>query len=187
MHEDLDQVLLTSEQIAARVESLAREIARDLDALGDDAEILLVPVLTGSLIFVADLVRHLPLKLRISVVTVSSYPGRSTTAKEAQIIGSLPHDVKGRHVLIVDDVLDSGQTIRLIREELARRQPGSLQTCVLLRKQTDAASQTPCEYVGFDIPDEFVVGYGLDYDNFYRNLPEVCTLKDEAVRVPDGD
>jgi hypoxanthine phosphoribosyltransferase len=84
-------------------------------------------------------------------------------------------------VLILDDILDSGRTLRLVREEISRRGPRSVRTCVLLRKQIRSALETPCEYVGFDIPDEFVVGYGLDYDNYYRNLPEVGTLKKEAM------
>lgn len=178
---DIDQILIPRERISQRIRELGEEIANDLVALASDAEIVLVPILTGSLIFVADLVRELPLKLKINVVTVSSYPGRSTSAKKAAIIGALPDELAGKHVMIVDDILDSGQTISLIRHELERRKPRSLRACVLLRKQIPSALGTPCEYVGFDIPDEFVVGYGLDYDSYYRNLPDVCTLKREVL------
>ena len=87
---------------------------------------------------------------------------------------------RGKHVLIVDDILDSGETIRVIRDELQQRGPKSIRACVLLRKQRPSALETPCEYVGFDIPDEFVVGYGLDYQSYYRNLPDVCTIKGDA-------
>ena len=96
-------------------------------------------------------------------------------------MGSLGEDLEGKHLLLVDDILDSGSTLRLMRMELARRQPRSLRACVLLRKQRPTAMQTPCEYVGFDIPDVFVVGYGLDYNNYYRNLPDIGTLKETAL------
>lgn len=178
---DIDRILISSEQIAARIRELGEAICRDLDGLDDDAEIVLVPILTGSIIFVADLMRCLPHKIRIGVITASSYPGKSTTSKGAQITGSLPMDLEGKHVLIVDDILDSGHTIRSVREEIMKRGPHSVRTCVLLRKQLPSAMETPCEYVGFDIPDAFVVGYGLDYDDYYRNLPDIGTLKKEAM------
>lgn len=181
MRGDIERVLISRERIAERIRALGAEITRDLDALGPEAEIVFVPILTGSLLFIADLVRELPRKVRITVVTVSSYPGTSTSAGQARIIGSLPDNLAGRHVIIVDDILDSGGTITLIRGELSQRRPSSLKTCVLLRKLIPSALAIPCEYVGFDIPDEFVVGYGLDYDNYYRNLPEVCTLKREVL------
>jgi hypoxanthine phosphoribosyltransferase len=97
--------------------------------------------------------------------------------------GALPgaEELADKHVLIVDDILDSGSTIRLVRQEIERRQPLSVRACVLLRKTIPSALATPCEYVGFDIPDEFVVGYGLDYDHYYRNLPDIGTLKKEAM------
>lgn len=181
MHDDIAKVLLTAEEIAARVEALGRAIASDLDRIDNGRGIVLVPVMTGAIIFVADLVRHLPQKLRIRVVTVSSYPGRSTASRGADIVGSLPDDLAGRHVLIVDDILDSGGTLRLLRNAMLERGAASVRTVVLLRKQRSDALDTPCEYVGFDIPDEFVVGYGLDYDDEYRNLPFVGTLRRDVL------
>ncbi len=175
------QVLIDRDRIAARVEELAAQISRDLAEVRVDGEIVLVPILTGSIIFVADLIRHLPHKMRIEVATVQSYYGEKKKVKQAKIIGALPRNVDGKHVLIVDDILDSGETIRLIRNELQQRNPKSIRACVLLRKQRPTAMQTPCEYVGFDIPDEFVVGYGLDYQSYYRNLPDVCTFKGDAL------
>jgi hypoxanthine phosphoribosyltransferase len=177
---DIESVLIGRDAIADRVREMGEQISADLHAL-DDTEIVLVPILTGSIIFVADLIRHLPQKIRISVVTIGSYPGTSVSSKGAQIAGALPEELEGRHVLIVDDILDSGGTIRLLREQIAERHPRSLRTCVLLRKKIPAALSTPCEYVGFDIPDEFVVGYGLDYNNYYRNLPDIGTLKRDAM------
>jgi hypoxanthine phosphoribosyltransferase len=178
---DIDRILIDRRRIAQRIAELGAEIRHDLDDLDDDSEIMLVPILTGSIIFVADLIRHLPHKIRIGVVTASSYPGATTQSKGAQLAGALPADLEGKHVLIIDDILDSGSTIRLIRQEISKRRPKSLRTCVLLRKTISSALETPCEYIGFDIPDEFVVGCGLDYNNYYRNLPDICVLKKEAL------
>lgn len=181
VHADIDRILISRERIAQRIRELGAEIRRDLDDLSRDGEIVLVPVLTGSIIFVADLMRELPNKIRISVLTASSYPGKATRSQGPAVTGPIPTDLVGKHVLIVDDILDSGSTIRTIREQIAALHPKSLRVCVLLRKLIPSAMQTPCEYVGFDIPDEFVVGYGLDYDNYYRNLPHIGTLKKEAM------
>lgn len=181
MHADVDQILIDRDRIARRIAELGCDIRRDLDDLREDGEIVLVSILTGSIIFLADLIRQLPQKLRIDVINVSSYPGKSMKSHGAQIVGGLAASLEGRHVLIVDDILDSGGTLKLIRRELEKRGPRSLRACVLLRKQRESALQTPCEYVGFDIPDTFVVGYGLDYNNYYRNLPDIGTLKKEAL------
>lgn len=181
MREDLEKILISRERIAARIRELGAEIRRDLEDLRRDGEILMVPILTGSIIFVADLMRELPYKIRMSLVAASSYPGKATVSRGVTLSGALPEDLSGTHVLIVDDILDSGSTIRRIRAEIASRGPRSVRACVLLRKTVPAALETPCEYVGFDIGDEFVVGYGLDYDNYYRNLPDIGTLKKEAM------
>ncbi len=178
---DIDRILIDRGQIADRIVELAEEIRRDLDLLSEDVEIILVPVLTGSIIFLADLIRHLPHKIRIHVVTASSYAGKSTQSSGTPIIDHLPEHLENKHVLIVDDILDSGTTIRRIREEIERRGPRSTQACVLLRKTIPSAMETQCEYIGFDIPDEFVVGYGLDYDGYYRNLPDIGVPKKEAL------
>lgn len=184
---DLESILITRNEIARRVEAMADAISNDLGDLDDGGEVTLVPVLAGSMIFVADLMRHLPYKLRIELVTVSSYPGDSTESRGAQLVGSLPDALDGRHVLVIDDILDSGATLSLIRAELARRRPASLRTCVLLRKDRPSAKAVPCDYVGFDIPDLFVVGYGLDHDNYYRNLPEIGVLKAHAAQTGRAD
>jgi hypoxanthine phosphoribosyltransferase len=183
---DIDKVLIPRERIAHRIRELAAQIECEMAELSRSTgggEIILVPILTGSIIFVADLMRELPHKIRINVVTVSSYPGKSIVSKGAQMASALPgaEELADKHVLIVDDILDSGSTIRLVRREIERRQPLSVRACVLLRKTIPSALSTPCEYVGFDIPDEFVVGYGLDYDHYYRNLPDIGTLKKEAM------
>ncbi|MEO0586806.1 MAG: phosphoribosyltransferase family protein, partial [Planctomycetota bacterium] len=145
----------------------------------------IVPVLTGSVIFVADLIRCIPLRMRIKLISVSSYPGQATASvgpdRLTATLSALPEDMAGHHVLVIDDILDSGHTLRFVREAITARNPDTFRSCVLLRKQRDVAMATPVDYVAFDIPDAFVVGYGLDYDDEYRNLPEVCTLKPDVV------
>jgi hypoxanthine phosphoribosyltransferase len=191
---DIERILIDRQRIAQRIREMGERIRQDYAGMEAGAEIVLVPVLTGSIIFVAYLMRELPNKVRISVIGASSYPGKATASQGVtlagsagsgelggDLVGGLSHDLSGRHVLIVDDILDSGRTIRTIRDEISRRNPKSVRACVLLRKTIPSALATPCEYVGFDIPDEFVVGYGLDYDNYYRNLPDIGTLKKEAM------
>jgi hypoxanthine phosphoribosyltransferase len=185
---DIERVLIDRNVIAERVAELGRQIAADIceatRACADDdhtGEIVLVPILTGSIIFVADLIRSMPLKMRIRVVSVSSYPGSATTSQGAELASSLPDDLRGSHVLIVDDILDSGKTIRLVRSLIEQQQPASLRSCVLLRKTIPEAMATPCDYIGFDIPNEFVVGAGLDYNDYYRNWPDIVTLRPEAL------
>ena len=180
MHADLDKVLLDRERIARRVAELADEISHDLQGVTNHDEIVIVSILTGSIIFLADLIRRLPQKLRIEVIGVESYPGRATESQGPKITRSLSGNIEGRHVLIVDDILDSGGTMGLIRKELAKRGPKSVRACVLLRKERPSAMGMPCDYVGFDIPAEFVVGYGLDHDGLHRNLPDIGILRTDA-------
>jgi hypoxanthine phosphoribosyltransferase len=189
MEPRIDRVLIDRIALARRVEELAGQIAVDFESIVDRVHVTdpkaesltLVPIMTGSIIFVADLIRRLPLMLRMRMVTVSSYPGRHTTSQGAQVINDLPTDFSRAHVLIVDDVLDSGQTLGTIRRRIASMNPASVRTCVLLRKDRPAAREVPAEYVGFDIDDVFVVGYGLDYDGLYRNLPDLMTLTRSPV------
>ncbi len=182
---DIERILIDRQRIANRIREMGQTLRHDYEHLLRESggELVLVPVLTGSIIFVADLMRELPHKVRINVIGASSYPGTATISTgSVTLTGGLPDDLSGRHVLIVDDILDSGRTITRIREEILRKKPRSVRACVLLRKTIPSAMNTLCEYVGFDIPDEFVVGYGLDYDNFYRNLPDIGTLKMEVVK-----
>jgi hypoxanthine phosphoribosyltransferase len=180
MFREIEHVLIEDKRIAERVRQMGAEIAADIQAdavrSGCD-EIILIPILTGSIVFVADLIRQMPLKLRLGVVAVSSYPGKSMQSKGAAIRGELPPDLAGKHVLIVDDILDSGRTLGLVRRLVAEQRPASLRIAVLLRKQVEREEEVEVEYSGFDIPDAFVVGYGLDFDGFYRNYPQIAVLK----------
>jgi hypoxanthine phosphoribosyltransferase len=183
MFPEIDRILIDEARIAARVREMGKQIAadlqRDVERTGQD-QITLIPILTGAVVFVADLIRQMPLKMRLGVVAVSSYPGRTMQSKGAAIRGELPQDLAGKHILIVDDILDSGRTLGLVRRLAAEQRPASLRIAVLLRKEVGRAEEVDCEYVGFDIPDAFVVGYGLDYDGHYRNYPQIAVLKGPA-------
>lgn len=185
MQSDVERVLIDRHSIARRVEEIARQITDDLTRRQAPApEITLIPILTGSMVFVADLVRHLPMMTRIRLLSVSSYPGTTTVSKRAHIredLSTLPRSLSGAHVLVIDDILDSGRTLRLVTDVIRERNPATLRTCVLLHKRRPDAVLMDVDYVGFDIPDEFVVGYGLDYNDYYRNLPDIGVLRREAI------
>lgn len=174
------RTLIDRERIARRVAELGRQITQDLERelASRDAEVVLLCALTGALVFTADLIRHMPVKLAVRTVTVSSYPGTSTTSQGVNIRGEIPTDLAGKHVLIVDDILDSGRTLGLLRRVILAQQPASLRVAVLLRKTKSGGrdEDVSADYAGFDIADDFVVGYGLDYDGYFRNLPEVAVL-----------
>lgn len=178
---DLQRLLIDRHRIAARVAEMGAQITTDLRALGadkPDQRVVLVPILTGALIFVSDLIRNIPLKMSVRPVTISSYPGAATMSQGANIQGHVPTDLGGAHVLIVDDILDSGRTLGLIRRVIQAQRPASIRLAVLLRKIKPAGREedVEVEFAGFEIGDEFVVGYGLDYDGYFRNLPDIGVL-----------
>lgn len=175
---DIDRILIPRARIAQRVRELAGEIARTYEH-DLDAGLTLVTILSGALIFLSDLMRQLPLRMKIGLVTVSSYRGATTQSRGASVLQELNVDVAGRHVLVVDDILDTGGTLRAVRQGLARAGAKSIRTCVLLRKPSKAPPDVPAEFVGFDIEDVFVVGYGLDYNDHYRNFADIGVLRKE--------
>ena len=183
MQNDIERVLISREQIQHRVAELARQITIDhTPAQGEEApEVTIVPILTGAMIFCCDLVRCIPFQMKIGMIAVSSYPGSSVRSQGVNVLSKQLGDVSGRHVVLLDDILDSGETIRRVVPMIKELGAASVRSCVLLRKDRPEARSTHVDYVGFDIPDEFVVGYGLDFDNLYRNLPEVVTLKREVI------
>ncbi len=178
MENDLDRILLSRERIQHRVAELAAEIAATYSVNSDG--LVIVPLLTGSIIFVADLIRCMPFKMHIGLMTVSRYRGATTTGGDTRVTQEVSVDIRDRHVLVVDDILDTGNTIRTVREQLLRAGPASLRICTLLRKPARAPKDLLPDFVGFDIEDVFVVGYGLDYNNQYRNLPDIAVLKPEC-------
>jgi hypoxanthine phosphoribosyltransferase len=169
------RVLIDADQIHRRVAELARQIKDDYR----DQAMTIVGVLTGSLIFLADLVRHLDLPLRIALIQASSYRGATTIPGELRVQAELVPDLRGRHVLLLDDILDTGATLAHLVRQLQELDPASLRIGVLLRKQGRQQIPVTADYCGFDIPDVFVVGYGLDYNDEYRNLPHVAVLPGE--------
>jgi hypoxanthine phosphoribosyltransferase len=154
---------------------MAAEIAAIYDR-EDDVGLTLVTILSGSLIFLADLIRELPMRMKIGLITVSSYPGATTESQGPRVLQELDADVTGRHVLVVDDILDTGSTLRYVCRRLRESGPASIRTCVLLRKPSKAPADVQADFVGFDIDDVFVVGYGLDFDDHYRNYPHIGVL-----------
>ena len=174
------EVVVPAEAIAARIPALARDIVQ---VYGTGVEgVMIVPVMTGAFVFAADLVRHMPNRLRVDVISVRSY-GSGTVSQGPRIEGVI-RDVRGQHVLLVDDILDSGKTLTFLRQDMLERGAASVRACVLLRKKLPAARATPCEFVGFDIPDLFVAGYGLDCDGWFRNLPDVVSLRRQGEAAP---
>ena len=173
MKNDLKQILLTEEQISRRISELGLEIDRHYEG----KEILLVTLLDGAIVFTADLIRNLSIPLRLDCIRVSSY-GDSTDPETApRILSSLKSEVGGRHVLLVDDILDTGNTMKRVHDEVLARDPESVHSCVFLDKPDRRQNDFKADWSGFSIPDEFVVGYGLDYAGQYRQLPFVGTLK----------
>ena len=172
MANDLERILVSEEQVQRRLAELAGEI--DTDYEGRD--LLLVGVLKGAVMVMADLARALHSRVEMDWMAVSSYGSGTKSSGVVRILKDLDRDISGRNVLIVEDIIDSGLTLSWLMSNLSSRGPTSVEVCALLRKPDAAQVDVPVRYVGFDIPNEFVIGYGLDYGERYRNLPFVGTL-----------
>lgn len=182
-HDDIERVLFSEEQIAARVTEMGAQIASDYaGALERGEEIVLVGLLKGSVMFMADLSRAIKIPVRTDYMAVSSYGNGSKSSGMVRVLKDLSDDIAGRHVIIVEDVIDSGLTLKYISKNLRSRGPLSVEIAALLRKSIPDQADIDCRYVGFECPDEYIVGYGLDYAERYRNLCEVCVLKPEVYR-----
>jgi hypoxanthine phosphoribosyltransferase len=175
---DIKSVLLTEEQIRGRVTELGQAIGECYRQLigGDVEDLLLVTVLKGAVMFVTDLARAIPLPTQLEFMAVSSYGSATSSSGVVRILKDLDRDIQDRDVLIVEDIVDSGLTLSWLLRNLAARHPRSLRVCTLLRKPDAVRSDVDMDFVGFDIPNEFVVGYGLDYGERYRDLPYIGTL-----------
>ncbi len=174
---DITDVLIPRGRIDERIDQLAQAIT----AAYPEGDLTILAVLTGAVVFLADLIRRLPMRLRLEVVRVDSYPGQAVRSRGPEVLAGPEGDFAGRHVLIVDDILDSGQTIDLLGERVVAAGSASVRTCVLLAKtRDDLPGRSAADFVGFEIADRFVVGYGLDYDGLYRNVPDICLLRDSA-------
>ena len=177
--DEIQRVLITEAQIARRIRVLSAKIEAEFRG----RELVVVSLLNGTVLFLADLIRHLSLPLRLDFIGVSSY-GAGTESGDLTITKELRLDVKGRDVLLVDDILDTGRTMKRVLSILRPLRPRRIQTCVLLDKRARRAVNVQADYVGFRIPDLFVVGYGLDFAERYRNLPFVAVLKPELYQTP---
>jgi hypoxanthine phosphoribosyltransferase len=179
---DIATTLVTEQAIREKTAELAAQIAADYAELrpGAESDLLLVGVLKGAVMFMTDLARALPMPVQLEFMAVTSYGSATSSSGVVRILKDLDRDITGRDVLIVEDIIDSGLTLSWLLKNLETRQPASLQVCTLLRKPDAIKVDVPVKYVGFDIPNEFVVGYGLDYAERYRDLPFIGTLKPEV-------
>jgi len=175
-HPDIERVLIREEQIAARV----RELAAAVDAQYAGREVLLVGVLKGAVMFMADFARALRTPVSMEFMAVSSYGSATSSSGVVRILKDLDRGIEGQHVLVVEDIIDSGLTLNWLLRNLTSRGPASVGVVALLRKPEALKVEVPVDHVGFDIPSEFVVGYGLDYAERYRDLPFVGTLRPEV-------
>lgn len=178
MHEDISQVLLREEEIAAGVARLGMALARDYEGQNP----LLVGVLKGAIVFLADLIRSARIPLRYDLIAVSSYGAATKSSGQVRILKDIDQGIEGQPVVVVEDIVDTGLTLNYLVENLRSRRPSSLKVCTLLDKPSRRLVEIKPDYNGFAIPDYFVVGYGLDFADKYRNLPYIGVLKPELYR-----
>ncbi|MGE9270833.1 MAG: hypoxanthine phosphoribosyltransferase [Verrucomicrobiales bacterium] len=176
MENDVEKVLIAEEVIQKRLDTMALEIRRDFP----DEVVIAIVLLKGALVFAADLLRRLPRMLEIECLNVASYHGGMESSGQIDFLDRKLPPVEGRKILVLDDILDTGRTLRAVADRLLAEGAREVKTGVLLAKDKQRAAEVEADYVGFDIGDEFVIGYGLDYQGRYRNLPYVGTLKEEA-------
>ncbi|MDD6189724.1 MAG: hypoxanthine phosphoribosyltransferase [Clostridiales bacterium] len=175
MLNDIERVLVSEAELEAKVQELADKIAADYK----DKNPVFIGILKGSFVFMADLMRKINIYCDIDFMAVSSYGNKSKSSGAVNITKDLGQDIEGRHVVIIEDILDSGRTLSYLKKYLMNRAPASISICTLLDKPARREADINADYFGFDIPDEFVVGYGLDYAEHYRNLPFIGVLKPE--------
>jgi hypoxanthine phosphoribosyltransferase len=184
MHDDVEEILLSEEQIQTRVAELGAQLAADYA----DRYPVLVSVLKGSIMFLADLVRSMPVPLSIDLMELSSYGAATQTSGQVRILKDLSGPIKGRDVVVVEDIIDTGLTLNYLMKYLHDRSPRSVRICCLLDKPARRLTEIEIAYRGFSIPDRFVIGYGLDYDERYRNLPYIGVLRPSVYGAspPEG-
>jgi len=179
LRDDVAKILIPEDVLQTRIAELAQEINA---VYTDEDRPLLVCVLKGAFMFLADLTRHLRMRHEIDFMETSSYGSGTVSSGVVRILLDLERNIEGRHVLIVEDIIDTGRTLDYITRNLRTRNPASLRVCTLLSKPARREIDVSIDFVGFEIPDEFVVGYGLDYAEIYRNLPFIGVLKEEVYR-----
>ena len=175
----MGEVLVSSEEIQEKIREMGERITEDYAG----ERILLIGILRGAVVVLSDLMRCVELPCDIDFMDISSYGSGTSSSGVVRILKDLEEDVTGRHVLIVEDIIDTGLTLSYLRRSLLTRGPASLEICTLLTKPSRRQVELDVKYVGFEVPDVFVVGYGIDYDGSYRNLPEIRSLEPEAARA----
>lgn len=178
MHKDIKKILIEEKELQAKVAELGSKITEDYK----DKDLLIICVLKGAVIFVSDLIRKIDLPLDIDFMAISSYGANTKSSGVVRILKDLNMGIEGRHVLIVEDIIDSGLTLAYLIENLKSRGPASVEICTILDKEERRTTNLDIKYTGFQVPDEFVVGYGLDYAEKYRNLPYIAVLKEEIYQ-----
>jgi hypoxanthine phosphoribosyltransferase len=173
---DVKEVLIPSEQVQEKVRELGERITEDYKG----ERPLLVGVLRGAVVVMGDLMRHIDLPCEIDFMDISSYGSGTSSSGVVRILKDLEEDITDRHVLVVEDIIDTGLTLSYLRRSLLARRPASLEICAFLSKPSRRRVELDVKYLGFEVPDEFVVGYGLDFAGAYRNLPDICVLKPEV-------
>lgn len=181
MRDHIEQVLITKEQIEEKIKELGEKISNDYRNCDN---LLLVGVLKGAVVFMADLIRNIDIPLDIDFMAVSSYGSSTESSGVVRILKDLDDPIEGKDLLVVEDIIDSGLTLSDMCDILKSRKPKSLKICALLDKPSRRKIDLKVDYLGFEIPDYFVVGYGLDYAEKYRNLPDICVLKPEIYQDP---
>ncbi|MDD2763887.1 MAG: hypoxanthine phosphoribosyltransferase [Opitutaceae bacterium] len=179
--QDLEEIIISETMIKRRVRKLGQEITA---AYGEE-EVTVVAIINGALLFTADLLREIRCPIRLDCIRVSSYRNETRAAGKPEIVHSLTIDIANRHVLLIDDILDTGKTLSVVVNLIKKLKPASVKTCVLLDKKGRREVEYAADFVGFDIPDQFVVGYGLDFAERYRNLPCIGVLKPHLQNPPE--
>ena len=178
MLQDIERVLISEEELQARIKELGAQVAADYA----DKKPIFIGVLKGVVNFFKDMVTATPILCEYDFMAVSSYGSGTSSSGNVQMLKDISTDIKGRHVIILEDILDSGNTLKFVRERLLSMGPASLKICTLLDKPSRRKVDVYADYIGFEVPNAFVVGYGLDYDEFYRNLPFIGVLKPEVYQ-----
>lgn len=176
MKNDVEQILFSEEIIGEKVAELGAIISKDYE----NEDLIVIGILKGSNIFMSDLIRKITLPISIDFMVVSSYGNSSETSGVVKILKDLEYNIEGKNIMIVEDIIDTGLTLSYLKDTLLRRNPKSLRICTLLDKPSRRKAKLPIDYKGFEIPDEFIIGYGIDYAEKYRNLPYVASLKREV-------
>ncbi len=174
--DNVDRILITEERIIQRTREIARQVSADYEG----KDLWLICVLKGGVTFLVDLMRQITIPHSVDFMATASYGASTESSGEVRILKDLDDPIEGRHILIVEDIIDSGRTIDYVTRILRERKPASLRICTLLNKADRREVDVPIDYIGFDIPNEFVVGYGMDFDQLYRNLPFIGVLKSET-------